>query len=104
MCLARRPTVAPMSLAPRADRAYFAAFLDLRGKPGVVVGGGAVAALKAEALLRSGVRVTVIATELCARLAELTLVGALSHESRRFQPGDLVGAELAMAATDDAEV
>jgi uroporphyrin-III C-methyltransferase/precorrin-2 dehydrogenase/sirohydrochlorin ferrochelatase len=93
-----------MSLAPAADRAYFAAFLDLRGKPGVVVGGGAVAALKAEALLRSGVRVTVIAPELCARLTELTLVGALRHEPRRFQPGDLVGAELAMAATDDAEV
>ncbi len=26
-----------MSLAPAADRAYFAAFLDLRGKPAVVV-------------------------------------------------------------------
>jgi siroheme synthase (precorrin-2 oxidase/ferrochelatase) len=37
---------------PKADRAYFGAFLDLRGKPGVVVGGGAVAALKAEARLR----------------------------------------------------
>jgi uroporphyrin-III C-methyltransferase/precorrin-2 dehydrogenase/sirohydrochlorin ferrochelatase len=93
-----------MSLAPAADRAYFAAFLDLRGKPGVVVGGGAVAALKAEALLRSGVRVTVIAPELCVRLTELTLLGALRHEPRRFQPGDLVGAEVAMAATDDAEV
>ncbi len=93
-----------MSLAPRADRAYFAAFLDLRGKPGVVVGGGAVAALKAEALLRSGVRVTVIAPRLGERLAELVLLGAARHEDRRFQPGDLVGAEIAMAATDDAAV
>ena len=91
-------------LAPAADRAYFAAFLDLRGKPGVVVGGGAVAALKAEALLRSGVRLTVIAPELCPRLAELTLFGVLRHEARRFQPGDLVGAEIAMAATDDPAV
>jgi uroporphyrin-III C-methyltransferase/precorrin-2 dehydrogenase/sirohydrochlorin ferrochelatase len=93
-----------MSLAPRADRAYFAAFLDLRGKPGVVVGGGSVAALKAETLLRSGVRVTVIAPRLGERLAELVLLGALRHEDRRFQPGDLVGAEIAMAATDDAAV
>ena len=93
-----------MSLAPQADRAYFAAFLDLRGKPGIVVGGGAVAALKAEALLRSGVRVTVIAPRLGGRLAELVLLGALRHEDRRFQPGDLVGAEIAMAATDDAAV
>jgi len=89
---------------PKADRPYFAAFLDLRDKPGVVVGGGAVAALKAETLLRSGVRLTVIAPELCARLAELTLLGALRHEPRRFQPGDLVGAEVAVAATDDAAV
>jgi len=93
-----------MSLAPQADRAYFAAFLDLRGKPGIVVGGGGVAALKAETLLRSGVRVTVIAPRLGERLAELVLLGALRHEGRRFQPGDLVGAEIAMAATDDAAV
>ena len=89
---------------PVADRTYFAAFLDLKGKPGVVVGGGPVAALKAETLMRSGVRVTVVAPELCPRLAELTLLGALRHEAKRFQPGDLVGAEIAIAATDDAAV
>ena len=93
-----------MSLVPAADRAYFAAFLDLNGKPGVVVGGGPVAALKAEALLRSGVRVTAVAPELCPRLAELTLLGAVRHEAKRFQPGDLVGAEIAIAATDDPAV
>jgi len=94
----------PNGIAPSADRAYFAAFLDLRGKPGVVVGGGPLAALKAEALLRSGVRVTVVAPELCARLSELTLVGALRHEAKRFQPGDLVGAQIVIAATDDPSV
>jgi uroporphyrin-III C-methyltransferase/precorrin-2 dehydrogenase/sirohydrochlorin ferrochelatase len=93
-----------MSLAPVADRAYFAAFLDLRGKPGVVVGGGRVAALKVEALLRSGVRVTVIAPEFRQRLAEMALVGAVRLERRRFAPGDLVGAEVAIAATDDPAV
>jgi uroporphyrin-III C-methyltransferase/precorrin-2 dehydrogenase/sirohydrochlorin ferrochelatase len=91
-------------IAPAADRAYFAAFLDLRGKPGILVGGGPQAALKAETLLRSGVRLTVIAPELCARLTELTLLGALRHEARRFQPGDLVGAEIAIAATGDPAV
>jgi len=94
----------PNGIAPSADRAYFAAFLDLRGKPGVVVGGGTVAAQKAETLLRSGARLTVIAPELCPRLSELTLVGALRHEARRFQPGDLVGAEIVIAATDDPAV
>jgi len=93
-----------MSLAPAADRAYFAAFLDLRGRPGVVVGGGRVAALKADALLRSGVRVTVIAPEICQCLTELALVGAVRLERRRFAPGDLVGAEIAIAATNDPVV
>jgi uroporphyrin-III C-methyltransferase / precorrin-2 dehydrogenase / sirohydrochlorin ferrochelatase len=92
------------SVIPAADRAYFAAFLDLRGKPGVIVGGGPVAALKAEALLRSGARLLVVAPRLGPRLAELALVGAIRHEAKRFQPGDLVGAEIVIAATDDAAV
>jgi len=91
-------------IAPRADRAYFAAFLDLRGTRGIVIGGGPVAALKAEVLLRSAINVTVIAPELCPRLAELALLGALNHESKRFQPGDVVGASIAIAATDDPAV
>jgi len=91
-------------IAPAADRRYFAAFLDLRGKRGIVVGGGPVAALKAETLLRSGAQVTVVAPELCPRLAELTLLGTLGHEAKRFQPGDLVGAEITIAATDDPAV
>ena len=93
-----------MSLAVTADRAYFAAFLDLRGKPALVAGGGPVAALKVETLLRSGAKVAVVAPELCARLTELALLGSIRHEAKRFQPGDLVGAEIAIAATDDPAV
>jgi uroporphyrin-III C-methyltransferase/precorrin-2 dehydrogenase/sirohydrochlorin ferrochelatase len=48
--------------------------------------------------------VTVVAPELCPRLTELTLIGAVRHEPRRFQAGDLVGAEIAIAATDDVAV
>ncbi|MDA8110485.1 MAG: siroheme synthase CysG [Betaproteobacteria bacterium] len=95
---------APKSDPPTADRAYFAAFLDLRGKPAVVVGGGPVAALKAETLLRSGARVTLIAPQACARVAELELAGALRHMAKRFEPADLAGADIAIAATDDQAV
>ncbi|MGE5640189.1 MAG: siroheme synthase CysG [Clostridia bacterium] len=93
-----------MGLVPKADRAYFAAFLDVRGKRAVVVGGGRVAALKAEALLRSGAAVAVIAPAIGERLSSLAVLGAVRCEPRRFQPGDLVGAEIAIAATDDAAV
>jgi uroporphyrin-III C-methyltransferase/precorrin-2 dehydrogenase/sirohydrochlorin ferrochelatase len=89
---------------PATDRPYFAAFLNLRGRPGIVVGGGEVAAAKTETLLRSGVRVTVIAPQLGTRLAQLTVLGAVRHEPRRFQAGDLVGAEVVIAATDDPAV
>lgn len=89
------------SVTPAADRAYFAAFLDLRGKPGLVVGGGQVAALKVEALMRSATRVTIVAPALCPRLSELALVGALRHEARRFQPGDVLGMQIVIAATND---
>ncbi len=92
------------SAVPAADRAFFAAFLNLRGKPGLVVGGGPVAALKVEALMRSGASVSVVAPDLCPRLAELTLLGAVRHESRRFQPGDVVGTRIVIAATDDHAV
>lgn len=92
------------SVVPPADRAFFAAFLNLHGKPGLVVGGGPVAALKVEALLRSGTRVSVVAPELCSRLMQLSMLGALRHEARRFQPGDVVGAQIVIAATDDAAV
>ncbi|MEI6720697.1 MAG: siroheme synthase CysG [Betaproteobacteria bacterium] len=92
------------SVVPKADRAFFAAFLNLSGKPGLVVGGGPVAALKVEALMRSGARVSVIAPMLCPRLAELVMVGAVHHEARRFQPGDVVGAQIVIAATGDRSV
>ncbi|MGE0876785.1 MAG: uroporphyrinogen-III C-methyltransferase [Burkholderiales bacterium] len=93
-----------MGLVPGARRAPFVALLDLDGKAGLVVGGGAVAARSAEALLRSGVHVTVVAPELCPQLAGLVLAGAMRHEARRFVPGDLAEVAIAFAATDDAAV
>ena len=97
---ARQPDDVPLRLK-HPDRPYFAAFLDVRGRPCVVVGGGPVAARKVDALLASGARVTVIAPELCNRIAVQVAAGEVHHECRRFQTGDLDGADLAVAATDD---
>lgn len=91
-------------MIPAADRAYFAAFLDVRGASAVVVGGGGIGAGKVEALLRSGARVTVVAPALREPLAQWAREGTIAHRPKRFQPGDLAGAALAIGATDDAAV
>lgn len=74
--------------------------LDVAGRGAVVVGGGAVAARRAAALARAGARVTVVAPDVCA---ELTALDVDVHR-RRYADGDLAGAWLAHAATDDADV
>ena len=74
--------------------------LDLAGRIAVVVGGGAVALRRTRALVRAGARVTVIAPVVCAEFAEL----GVTVLTRRYRDGDLTGAWLVHAATDDAEV
>jgi len=69
-------------------------FLDLRGRAVVVVGGGAVAASKVEALLRAGARVHLIAPEIRAQIER----PGITLSRRGFVPSDLDGAWLAVGA------
>ena len=78
-------------------RAYPLA-LDLAGRRVVVVGGGRVALRRAAAMLAAGALVRVIAPQVIAELAGLDV----TILERRYQDGDLAGAWLAHAATDDA--
>jgi len=70
----------------------------------VVVGGGPVAAFKVEGLLRCAARVRVVAPELTRDLRDLAAQGRIEWVERSFEPGDLDGALLAVAATGDAEI
>src|SRR5215469_2391013 len=81
--------------------ALFPMFVKLAGRSCVVVGGGSVAASKVESLLPAGANVTVVSPELSARLDELQLEGRLAWIPRRFQPCDMNGAFLVIAATSD---
>jgi precorrin-2 dehydrogenase/sirohydrochlorin ferrochelatase len=74
--------------------------LVLAGRRCVVVGGGAVAARKVEGLVAAGADVLVIAPAIEARLRQS---GARLVE-RAYRRGDLDGAWLAIAATNDPEV
>jgi precorrin-2 dehydrogenase/sirohydrochlorin ferrochelatase len=80
---------------------YYPIFLDLRGRPCVVVGGGEVAERKVSALLRAAAQVRVISPELTARLARLAAQKKISVARRHYRKGDLKRAFLVFAATDD---
>jgi len=80
---------------------YFPIFLDLKGKLCAVVGGGRVAERKVRTLLKAGARVKVISPELTEPLSRLKTQAKILGEVRPFQAGDLRGAFLAIAATDD---
>jgi uroporphyrin-III C-methyltransferase / precorrin-2 dehydrogenase / sirohydrochlorin ferrochelatase len=83
---------------------YLPIFVQLRGEPAVIVGGGRVALRKADLLLKAGARVTVIAPRLDEDLRALVGQGLLDHAALEFQPYHLDGVALAIAATDSREV
>lgn len=85
-------------------QAFYPAFLDISGKPCIVVGGGAVAERKARGLLACGADLTVISPDLTGGLERLKRKGLITHHERRYRRGDLRGAVLVIAATSDPAV
>ncbi len=83
---------------------FYPAFLDLRGRRAVVVGGGAVAEQKVAGLVEAGARVTVISPALTWKLEDLAAQGTIVLRRRGYRRGDLAGAFLAIAAADDRRV
>jgi uroporphyrin-III C-methyltransferase/precorrin-2 dehydrogenase/sirohydrochlorin ferrochelatase len=77
--------------------------LDVGGRLCVVLGGGEVAEHKAHGLLEAGARVRVVAPDLTAGLEELARRGTIEAVRRTYAHGDLAGAFVAVAATDDPE-
>ncbi len=70
----------------------------------VVVGGGAVAARKVKSLAEAGAHPIVISPELCEEMEEAVGAGSATAIRRKYRPGDLEGAALVIAATDDEAV
>src|SRR2546425_5447713 len=80
---------------------YFPAFLDLRGRRCLVVGGGAVGERRVRALLECGARVTVVSPAVTPGLAALAASGRVVNRARSIRQSDLRGCALAVAATGD---
>ena len=76
-------------------------FIEMRGRPAIVVGGGVVAARRAELLVRSGAEVTVFARELSDEFFELRAKRNFRHAARDPEHKDFAGSRLCFIATED---
>lgn len=82
----------------------FPVFLDLLGVPVVIVGGGAAAEARLEALLRAGARVRVVSPGITARIQARVTEGRAAWDRRAFGAGALEEAMLVFACTSDPAV
>jgi len=83
------------------DRPLYPVSLVLHGRRCLVVGGGAVAARKADGLVSAGADVHVVARRVGAEVRGLP---GVTWEERDFDPADVTGFLLAFAATGDPAV
>jgi len=80
---------------------YYPIMLDVRGRPALVIGGERIAAEKAAALLASGAHVTIMSTEFGPEVLALQEQHAVGLRRKAYEPGDLAGAFVIIAATND---
>lgn len=76
-------------------------FADLKQRPVLVVGGGAIAERKIESLLEAGAYITVIAKELSSQVAQWCEQGEVVFGGEQFEEALLDNHLLTIAATDD---
>ncbi len=86
------------------SKTYYPVYLDLNGRPCVVVGGGRVAERKVAALLKYGADVTVISPEVMPAIEILVDQDRVIVERRGYVRGDLTGAFVVICATDSEEI
>jgi siroheme synthase-like protein len=83
---------------------FYIACLRLKGRRCLVVGGGDVGLEKVEGLLACDASVTLVAPEAHPALVELALEGSITWARRDYEPADLEGSLIAIAATGDTDV
>ena len=84
--------------------AYYPAFIDVRDRRCVVIGGGNIGEEKVLKLLDCDAKVLVISPDVTDGVGGLVDSESVDWIQREYQPGDLKGAFIAIAATDDNKV
>src|SRR5512134_2094111 len=82
----------------------YMACLKLKGRRCLVVGGGEIGLEKVEGLLACDGDVTLVAPEVVPELVSYAEEGSIRWERRSYEPSDLDGSFLAIAATSDTDV
>ena len=82
----------------------FPMFLKLSARPCLVVGAGTIAESKIASLLEDGGRVRVVAPEANPQVRSWAQSNAIEWHQRPFQPDDLEGMFLVVAATSSTEL
>ncbi len=83
---------------------YFPAFLNLQGRPCLVVGAGDVALRKARLLLSAGADISVVAPETSSAFSAFLDKNPMRMARRKFQASDVNGNWLVVSATGDTSV
>lgn len=83
---------------------YYPIFVEMSGRPVLLVGGGHVALEKIGKLVDAGARVTVVSPEVIAPVRAYIERGDATWEARPYARGDVDGYEMVMIATDDGGV
>ncbi len=89
---------------PPQRHTHFPLFLPTQGKTALVVGGGTVGARRAATLCRFCWQVRVVSPAVDDAVLALWREGALQWAQKRFDPSDLDGVALVVAATNDRRV
>ncbi|GMR17322.1 MAG: siroheme synthase CysG [Gammaproteobacteria bacterium] len=76
-------------------------FFNMQGRRALLLGGGTVAARKADLLLRAGARLRVISPEVSDEMARLLQQHGVTHKTEQLSAADLDGCALAFGAASD---
>ncbi len=80
---------------------YLPIFVEVGGRPCLVVGGGEVAERKVRSLLEANADVSVVSPELTPALFQLSATGRIRYHARAYRRGDMRDHLLIFAATAD---
>jgi len=83
---------------------YYPICLDIKKRRCLVIGGGRVAERKVKGILACNAQVTVISPELTDNLLKLAARRQILWQKKPYQAGDIQGAFMVIAATDDPAV